>query len=307
MDKIKVLLATQKPFAKSAVEAISKALKAANFDFEQLEAYADREDLMKKIVDFDALIVRSDIIDKEIIQAAPKLKLIVRGGSGYDNIDIKAAYEAGVIVMNTPGQNANAVAELVFGLLVYNARNKFNGVSGTELKGKTLGIHAFGNVGANVARIAKGFGMNVIAFDPYTPAVKIFRHGVTPMRTEEDLYKHSDVVSLHLPFTPMTKGVVNKKLLTLMPEGAVVINTARKEIVDENDMLVKMKEDPNFSYLTDIAPDQLDEFMNYSSQFFATPKKMGAQTVEANNNAAIAAAQELINFFVSGNVDFKVN
>lgn len=307
MSKIKVLLATQKPFASSAVQAMQEALKSADIELEQLIGYTDKNELIDKIVDFDGLIVRSDIIDREIIQAASKLKLIVRGGSGYDNIDIKAAHDAGVVVMNTPGQNANAVAELVFGMLIMGARNGYNGVSGTELKGKTLGIHAFGNVGVNVARIAKGFGMKILAYDPYTPSVTIYRNGVVPVCSEEELYRQSDIVSLHLPYTPMTKGVVNAELLSLLPADGAIINTARKEIIDEEAMLNMLQEKPNFKFLTDIAPDRLAEFSNFSPRFFATPKKMGAQTVEANNNAAIAAASELIDFFLSGNTEFKVN
>ncbi len=307
MSKIKVLLATQKPFASSAVQAMQEALKSADIELEQLIGYTDKNELIDKIVDFDGLIVRSDIIDREIIQAASKLKLIVRGGSGYDNIDIKAAHDAGVVVMNTPGQNANAVAELVFGMLIMGARNGYNGVSGTELKGKTLGIHAFGNVGVNVARIAKGFGMKILAYDPYTPSVTIYRNGVVPVCSEEELYRQSDIVSLHLPYTPMTKGVVNAELLSLLPADGAIINTARKEILDEEAMLNMLQEKPNFKFLTDIAPDRLAEFSNFSPRFFATPKKMGAQTVEANNNAAIAAARELIDFFLSGNTEFKVN
>lgn len=307
MSKIKVLLATQKPFASSAVQAMQEALKSADIELEQLIGYTDKNELIDKIVDFDGLIVRSDIIDREIIQAASKLKLIVRGGSGYDNIDIKAAHDAGVVVMNTPGQNANAVAELVFGMLIMGARNGYNGVSGTELKGKTLGIHAFGNVGVNVARIAKGFGMKILAYDPYTPSVTIYRNGVVPVCSEEELYRKSDIVSLHLPYTPMTKGVVNAELLSLLPADGAIINTARKEILDEEAMLNMLQEKSNFKFMTDIAPDRLAEFSNFSPRFFATPKKMGAQTVEANNNAAIAAARELIDFFLSGNTEFKVN
>lgn len=307
MDKVEVLLATQKPFAESAIKQMSEALQAADIKLEQLEGYTDKHELMTKLAHADALIVRSDIIDKEIIRAGNHLKVIVRAGSGFDNIDIKAAYEAGVIVMNTPGQNANAVAELVFGMLLWGARDGFSGVSGVELKDKTLGIHAFGNVGKNVARIARGFGMKVLAYDPYTPSVTIYRSGVIPVANAEELYKKSDVISIHLPYTPMTKNVVNANLLSLLPEQAMVINTARKEVIHEKDMLDMLQERPLFKYLTDIAPTQIKEFTEFGKRFFSTPKKMGAQTVEANSNAAVAAAHEIINYFVSGNVDFRVN
>jgi len=307
MNRIEVLLATQKPFAQSAIQQMEEALGAANIKLEQLEAYADRKELMERLKNVDALIVRSDIIDKEIIKAGNQLKVIVRAGSGFDNIDIKAAHDAGVIVMNTPGQNANAVAELVFGMLLWGARNGFNGVSGFELKGKTLGIHAFGNVGQNVARIAKGFGMNVLAYDPYTPSVVIYRSGVEPVSCAEELYSKSDIISIHLPYTPLTKKVINRELMQNLPEKAILINTARKEVIHEEDLIAMMKERPQMKYLTDIAPAHPTEFLEMGNRYFATPKKMGAQTLEANSNAAVAAARELINYFESGNVDFKVN
>ncbi len=307
MNRIEVLLATQKPFAQSAIQQMEEALGAANIKLEQLEAYADRKELMERLKNVDALIVRSDIIDKEIIKAGNQLKVIVRAGSGFDNIDIKAAHDAGVIVMNTPGQNANAVAELVFGMLLWGARNGFNGVSGFELKGKTLGIHAFGNVGQNVARIAKGFGMNVLAYDPYTPSVVIYRSGVEPVSCAEELYSKSDIISIHLPYTPLTKKVINRELMQNLPEKAILINTARKEVIHEEDLIAMMKERPQMKYLTDIAPGHPAEFLEMGNRYFATPKKMGAQTLEANSNAAVAAARELINYFESGNVDFKVN
>ncbi|HJD91949.1 MULTISPECIES: NAD(P)-dependent oxidoreductase [Bacteroides] len=307
MNRIEVLLATQKPFAQSAIQQMEEALGAANIKLEQLEAYADRKELMERLKNVDALIVRSDIIDKEIIKAGNQLKVIVRAGSGFDNIDIKAAHDAGVIVMNTPGQNANAVAELVFGMLLWGARNGFNGVSGFELKGKTLGIHAFGNVGQNVARIAKGFGMNVLAYDPYTPSVVIYRSGVEPVSCAEELYSKSDIISIHLPYTPLTKKVINRELMQNLPEKAILINTARKEVIHEEDLIAMMKERPQMKYLTDIAPAHPAEFLEMGNRYFATPKKMGAQTLEANSNAAVAAARELINYFESGNVDFKVN
>ena len=307
MDKIKVLLATEKPFAESAIHEMENALKAEDIQLVQLQSYQTKQELIENLVGVDALIVRSDQVDKEIFKAAKQLKLIVRAGSGYDNIDIKAAHDAGVIVMNTPGQNANAVAELVFGLLLWGARNGFNGVSGFELKGKTLGIHAFGNVGKNVARIAQGFGMNVLAYDPYTPSVKIFKWDVTPVSCAEELYHRSDIVSLHLPYTPLTKEMVNYDLLMNLPSKAVLINTARKEVICEEDMLKMLTERPHFKYLTDIIPSREEEFKVFKDQYMSTLKKMGAQTFEANTNAAVAAARELIDYFVRGKTDFRVN
>ncbi len=307
MDNIRVLLATKKPFAQIAIQKMEEALNAENIQLERLEQYETKEELIQKLPGVQALIVRSDKIDREIIEAAPDLKLLVRAGSGYDNVDIKAAHYAGVVVMNTPGQNANAVAELVFGMLVFGARNRFNGISGFELKGKTLGIHAFGNVGTNVARIARGFGMHVLAYDPYTSAAIIERHGVEVVPTVEDLYQRSNIISLHLPFTPQTKEVINEELISLMPRNGVIVNTARKEVINELELLKVLKQRPNMMFLTDIEPEYLDEFRALSDQFFATPKKMGAQTKEANMNAGVAAVKELIDFFKSGNVQFKVN
>ena len=307
MKQIKVLLATQKPFAQVAIQQMEEALKEADIHLEKLEQYTDKQELIDKLPGISALIVRSDKIDKEIIEAAKDLKLIVRAGSGYDNVDIKAAHQAGVVVMNTAGQHANAVAELVFGMLIYGARNRFNGVSGFELKGKTIGIHAFGNVGTNVARIAKGFGMSVLAYDPYTSAATIERNGAIAVSNVAELYKRSDFISLHLPFTPQTKEVINEELIELMPQHAVLVNTARKEVINELDLLKLMKQRTNLMYLTDIEPDFLDEFRVLANQFFATPKKMGAQTKEANINAGVAAVHELVDFFKNGNVQFKVN
>lgn len=307
MSEIKVLLATQKPFAPVAIKQMEEALDAANIKLEKLEQYSDKQELIEKLPGISALIVRSDKIDKEIIEAAKDLKLIVRAGSGYDNVDIKAAHYAGVVVMNTPGQNANAVAELVFGMLIFGARNRFSGVSGFELKGKTIGIHAFGNVGTNVARIAKGFGMTVLAYDPYTSAATIERNGAEAVSSVEELYRRSNFVSVHLPYTPQTKEIINDELLSLMPQNCALINTARKEVVNELDLLKIMRQRPDMMYLSDIEPDFLDEFRVMANQFFATPKKMGAQTREANMNAGVAAVNELVEFFKNGNVQFKVN
>ena len=307
MIPIKVLLATQKPFAEAAVDAMNNVLNVKEIELIQLQGYKTKRELLSEVKAVDALIVRSDTIDKEVFCKAKQLKLVIRAGSGYDNIDIKAAHDAGVVVMNTPGQNANAVAELVFGLLLFGVRNGFSGVSGVELKGKTLGIHAFGNVGQNVARIAHGFDMKVLAYDPYTPSVKIFKWGVTPVSCAEELYSKSDIISLHLPYTALTKGLVNSQLLKNLPLKAVLVNTARNEVICEEDMLQMLQERTDFKYLTDITPSQLSKFQSYKNQFLTTSQKTGAQTYEANINAAVAAAHELVDFFTSGNVQFQVN
>jgi D-3-phosphoglycerate dehydrogenase len=243
-----------------------------------------------------------------VINAAPQLKLVVRAGAGYDNIDLKAASAKGVVAMNTPGQNANAVAELVFGMLVLMARNNFDGSTGTELKGKTLGLHAYGNVSRNVARIAKGFGMSVLAYDPFLTAEQIASEGVTPVATVEELYKQSQYVSLHIPATPQTIKSINYDLLSLMPKGATLINTARKEVIDEDGLIKLMDERPDFRYVADIRPSQADIFTSkFAERIFFTPKKMGAQTKEANMNAGIAAAKQSVAFLKDGIDKFRVN
>jgi D-3-phosphoglycerate dehydrogenase len=260
------------------------------------------------VVDADAIIIRSDIIDAEVIDVAKNLKIVVRAGAGYDNVDLEAATAAGVCVMNTPGQNANAVAELVFGLLIYAVRNFFNGTSGTELMGKKLGIHAYGNVGRNVARIAKGFGMEIYAYDAFCPTDIIEKDGVKAVASAEELYSISNIVSLHIPATAETKKSINASLLARMPKGAVLVNTARKEVIDEVELIDFMISRPDFKYVTDIAPAN-DAAMKekVAAQYFSTPKKMGAQTSEANVNAGIAAAKQIVDFLVNGNEEFKVN
>lgn len=305
---MKILVATDKPFAKIAVEGIRKEVEAAGYELVLLEKYTQKQQLLDAVADVDALIVRSDIIDKEVIVAAKNLKIVVRAGAGYDNIDLEAATEAKVCVMNTPGQNANAVAELVFGMLIYALRNFYNGTSGTELKGKKLGIHAYGNVGRNVARIAKGFGMQLYAFDMYCSDEFIHNDGVIPMSSKKALYEKCDIVSLHIPATPETKKSINKELLSLMPEGAVLVNTARKEVINEEEMVELMEVRPDFKYLTDILPGNHEEMMQkFPSRYFSTPKKMGAQTSEANINAGIAAARQIVDFFQKGTQRFRVN
>ncbi len=305
---MKVLIATDKPFAKVAVDGIRKEIEAAGFELALLEKYAAKQQLLDAVADVDAIIIRSDIVDAEVIAAAKNLKIVVRAGAGYDNVDLEAAKKAGVCVMNTPGQNSNAVAELVFGLLVYTVRNFYNGTSGTELKGKKLGIHAYGNVGRNVARIAKGFGMELYAFDAFAPAEMIKSEGVTPVSSAEELYATCDVVSLHIPATAETKQSINYALLDKMPKGAVLVNTARKEVINEPELVRLMEARPDFKYVTDILPGNHAEMQEkFAGRYFSTPKKMGAQTAEANINAGIAAAKQIVDFIVNGNEKFRVN
>jgi len=305
---MKVLIATDKPFAKVAVDEIKKEIQTAGFELLLLEKYTEKQQLLDAVADVDAIIIRSDIIDEEVIVAAKNLKIVVRAGAGYDNVDLEAATKAGVCVMNTPGQNSNAVAELVFGLLVYAARNFYNGTSGTELRGKKLGIHAYGNVGRNVARIAKGFGMEIYAFDAYAPCEIMKNDGVQVLASVEELYATCDVVSLHIPATTETKKSINYALLNKMPKGGVLVNTARKEVIDEEEMVKLMEVRTDFKYVTDILPGNYAEMQEkFGMRYFSTPKKMGAQTAEANINAGIAAAQQIVAFIQKGYEKFRVN
>lgn len=304
---MKILIATEKPFAAAAVEGIKKELEAEGNEVALLEKYTDKAQLLDAVKDADALIVRSDKIDKQVIDAAGKLKVVVRAGAGYDSIDTAYAKEKGVVVENTPGQNANAVAELVFGLLVYTVRNFYNGKAGTELKGKRLGILAFGNVGRNVARIAKGFGMEVSAYDEFVPAEKIEAQGVKAAKSQDDLFENNDIVSLHIPATPETVRSINYEQVDKMPKNGILVNTARKEVIDEEGLLRLLAERTDLKYVTDIKPDADDEFKKFEGRYFATPKKMGAQTAEANVNAGIAAAKQINAFFKDGDTKFQVN
>lgn len=305
---MKVLVATEKPFAKVAVDGIRKEVEGAGFELALLEKYTDKKQLLDAVADADAIIIRSDIVDAEVLAAAKQLKIVVRAGAGYDNVDLAAATAAGVCVMNTPGQNSNAVAELAFGLMVYAVRNFYNGTSGTELKGKRLGIHAFGNVGRNVARIAKGFDMEVYAYDAFCPAEVIEKEGVKAVDSAEALYEACNVVSLHIPATAETKNSINYALLNRMPKGALLVNTARKEVINEPEMIKLMEERTDFKYVTDIMPANHAEMLEkFAGRYFATPKKMGAQTAEANINAGIAAARQIVDFIKNGNERFRVN
>ena len=296
---MKVLVATEKPFAKVAIDGIKKELDAAGFDMVLLEKYTEKKQLLDAAADAEAIIIRSDVIDAEVFDAAKKLKIVVRAGAGYDNVDLAAATAHNVCVMNTPGQNANAVAELVFGLLVFAARNFYNGKSGSELMGKKLGLLAFGNVGRNVARIAKGFGMDVYAYDAFCPASAIESAGVKAVANQNELFKTCDIVSLHIPATPETKNSINYDMVGQMKKGAVLINKAG--------LLKLMAEREDLKYITDIMPAANDEFAKFEGRYFSTPKKMGAQTTEANTNAGIAAAKQIVDFIKNGNEKFRVN
>ena len=305
---MKVLVATEKPFAKVAVDGIREVVEKAGYELALLEKYTAKQQLLDAVADADALIIRSDVVDSEVLDEAKKLKIVVRAGAGYDNIDLASATAHNVVAMNTPGQNSNAVAELALGLMVFAVRNFYNGTSGTELKGKKLGIHAFGNVGRNVARIAQGFGMEAYAYDAYCPDEAMTAAKVTPVHSANELYSTCDIVSLHIPATAETKNSINYELLNRMPKGAILVNTARKEVINEDELIKLMLERTDFRYVTDIMP-AADEKMTelFAGRYFATPKKMGAQTAEANINAGIAAANQIVDFFVNGNTRFQVN
>ena len=304
---MKILIATEKPFATKAVEGIKEEVESAGHELLLLEKYTEKSQLLKAVEAVDAMIIRSDKVDAEVFDAAKQLKIVVRAGAGYDNIDLSAATAHNVVAENTPGQNANAVAELVFGLLVFAVRNFYNGKSGTELKGKKLGILAFGNVGRNVARIAKGFGMDVYAFDAYCPAEVIEAAGVHAVANQEALFEQCDVVSLHIPATPETKQSINYALVGKMKKGGILVNTARKEVINEPELLQLMQERDDLKFVTDIMPDADAEFRQLEGRYFSTPKKMGAQTAEANINAGIAAARQINAFFKDGDTKFQVN
>ena len=305
---MKVLVATEKPFAKVAIDGIKQVLDEAGYEMALLEKYTDKKELLDAVADADAIIIRSDIVDAEVIEAAKQLKIVVRAGAGYDNVDLQAASAANVVVMNTPGQNANAVAELAAGLMVYAVRNLFNGTSGTELMGKKLGIHAYGNVGRNVARVAKGFGMEIYAFDAYCPKEVIEKDGVKALDSVEELYETCQFISLHIPATAETKNSINYALLERMPKNAVLVNTARKEVINEVELIKLMEDRADFRYVTDIMPAANADFAaQFPTRYFSTPKKMGAQTAEANINAGIAAAQQIVGFIRDGINKFQVN
>ena len=306
---MKVLIATEKPFAKTAVEGIESILKEANYEVVRLEKYADKAELLAAVADVDALIIRSDKVTAEVIEAAKQLKIVVRAGAGFDNVDLAAATAHNVVVMNTPGQNSNAVAELALGMMVYMARNQFNPGTGTELSGKTLAIHAYGNVGRLVGLKGKALGMNVVAYDPFITDDAVFeRDGVKKMNSIAELYAAADYLSLHIPATAETKGSIGYDLAMSMPKGATIVNTARKEVINEEGLMKAMEEREDLKYITDIAPDAKDVYAEkFGKHYFGTPKKQGAETAEANVNAGLAAARQIVDYFVNGNVRFQVN
>ena len=304
---MKVLVATEKPFAAVAVEGIRKEIEGAGNELVLLEKYTEKAQLLDAVKDADALIVRSDKVTPEVLDAAANLKIVVRAGAGYDNIDTAYAKDKGVVVENTPGQNSNAVAELGFGMMVFAVRNFYNGKAGTELMGKKLGILAFGNVGRNVARIAKGFGMEVYAYDAFCPNNVIEEAGVHAVDSQDELFKTCDVVSLHIPATPETKESINYNLVGMMRKGGILVNTARKEVINEPELIKLMAEREDLKFVTDIKPDADAEFAKFEGRYFSTPKKMGAQTAEANINAGIAAAKQINAYFTEGCTKFQVN
>ena len=304
---MKVLVATEKPFAANAVKAIKEEIEKAGHELVLLEKYTEKAQLLDAVKDVEAMIVRSDNVTPDVMDAATKLKIIVRAGAGYDSIDTAYAKEKGIIVENTPGQNANAVAELVLGLLVYAVRAFFNGKSGAELIGKKLGLLAFGNVGRNVARIAKGFGMEVYAYDAFCPANVIEEAGVHAVANQEALFDQCNIVSLHIPATPETKQSINYALVNRLPKGGILVNTARKEVINEAELLKLMAEREDLKFVTDIKPDADADFAKLEGRYFSTPKKMGAQTAEANFNAGLAAAKQINAYFADGCTKFQVN
>ena len=304
---MKVLVATEKPFAAVAIDGIRKEIEGAGHELVLLEKYTEKAQLLDAVKDVNAMIIRSDKVDAEVLDAAKELKVVVRAGAGFDNIDLAAATAHNVVAENTPGQNSNAVAELVFGMMVYAVRNMFNGKAGTELMGKKLGILAFGNVGRNVARIAKGFGMDVYAYDAYCPADVIEAAGVHAVANQDALFEQCDVVSLHIPATAETKESINYALVNKMKKGGVLVNTARKEVINEPELVKLMTEREDLKFVTDIKPDADADFAKFEGRYFATPKKMGAQTAEANINAGIAAAKQINAYVATGDTKFQVN
>ncbi len=305
---MKVLIATQKPFAAAAVKGICEILENAGHEVVLLEKYQDNSELLSATADAEAMIVRSDKVTAEVLENAKKLKIVVRAGAGYDNIDLEAAKARGVVVENTPGQNSNAVAELAIAMMIYMCRNQFTPVTGCEISGKKIGIQAFGNVGRLVAKKAEALGMSVLATDPFIPEAKIAEAGAKPVATVRELYAESDFVSIHIPATPDTVGSIGYELITSMPKGAVLVNTARKEVIDEAGLEKALEDRQDLKYVTDVAPDNIDRLSEkFGVRVFATPKKMGAQTAEANMNAGLAAARQIVAFFAEGCTKFQVN
>ena len=305
---MKVLLATQKPFAAKAVEGIVNILTEGGHEVVKLEKYADQPDLVKAVADVEAMIIRSDKVTEEVMAAAPKLKIVVRAGAGYDNVDLAAASARGIVVMNTPGQNSNAVAELALGLMIFMARTQFTPATGSELGGKRLGVQAYGNVGRLVGQKAKALGMEVSALDPFLSDEQIIAGGADPVHSLEELYASSDYLPIHIPALPSTIKSIGYDLISKMPKGATLVNTARKEVMDEEGLMKALEERPDLKYVADVMPDNYAALQEkFGARVFATPKKMGAQTAEANVNAGLAAARQIVDFFATGNCKFQVN
>ena len=305
---MKVLLATQKPFSAAAVAAIREIVESAGYTFEAFEKYAEQKDLVAAVADADALIIRSDKVTAEVLDAAKNLKIVVRAGAGFDNVDLAAATAHNVVVMNTPGQNSTAVAELAVCMMIYMSRGQFTPATGSEIQGKTLGVQAFGNVGRLVGKKAEALGMKIMAIDPFIPADKIRELGAEPAADLADMYSKSDFVSVHIPATPETIGSIGYDLITKMPKGACLVNTARKEVIDEAGLEKALEDRPDLKYIADVMPDNYETLREkFGNRVFATPKKMGAQTAEANINAGLAAARQIVDFFVNGNTRFQVN
>ena len=305
---MKVLLATQKPFAAKAVEGIVSILTQAGHQVIKLEKYAEQSDLVKAVADVEAIIIRSDKVTEDVMAAAPKLKIVVRAGAGFDNVDLAAATAKGIVVMNTPGQNSNAVAELALGLMIFMARTQFTPATGSELQGKRLGVQAYGNVGRLVGQKAKALGMEICALDPFLTDEQIIAGGATPVHSVEELYASSDYLSIHIPALPSTIGSIGYDLITKMPKGATLVNTARKEVIDEEGLRKALEDRPDLKYVADVMPDNYAALQEaFGPRVFATPKKMGAQTAEANVNAGLAAARQIVDFFATGNTRFQVN
>ena len=305
---MKVLVATEKQFAKKAVDGIRAIFDKAGYQTVLLEKYTDKAQLLEAVADVDAMIIRSDKVTAEVIAAARNLKIVVRAGAGYDNVDLAAASAKGVVVMNTPGQNSNAVAELALAMMIFMSRNRFTPGTGSEIQGKTLAIHAYGNVGKLVGRKGKALGINVIAYAPFITDAAVFeKDGVEKVDSVEDLYSRADFLSLHIPATPQTVKSIGYDLMMSMPKGATLVNTARKEVIDEEGVMRAMTEREDLKYITDIAPEAASDMAEkFGKRFFATPKKMGAETAEANINAGLAAASQIVDYFVNGNVKFQV-
>lgn len=303
----RVLIATDKSFAPVATKKIGKVFKKAGYNVELLENYTSKAELLTAVKNAEALIVRSDIVDAAVLEAAQELKIVVRAGAGYDNIDLRAATKQGVVVMNTPGQNANAVAELAIGLAIYGIREMFSGKQGGELRGRTLGLHGFGFVARNVFRIARAMGMKVIVYTRYSreAAAAI---GLKVVHSLEELYAKSDVISIHVPAKGEHIRSVSCDVLKHVKDDCIIINTARKEVISEPDLVKAMLAKPGIKYLSDVAPDDLKAFEeNLKGRYYFTPKKAGAQTAEANINAGVAAAEQIVDFFEHGDVGCKVN